>query len=202
MLRRLVYVAILACNVVVILMALFPRSARIELRPEAIGIEQGGAYLAGLNFKHSVLFTVPTDGVSSRESSRLVLTENGRPFGPARAPHSVVREMGGGAYSHWRNELWFSASNGSDPRNNGRTYVAESRRDVRPAVLAGLAVLDLIAIWFAPPQPDEGRATSGLAAHSARAFGGYARGHGRPGACSAPLASRPLGTGRPQCRLV
>lgn len=148
MLRRLSYFAILTCHVVVLLMALFPGSVRFNLRPETIGTEQGKAYLSGLDFGRSVFFTVSTDGFDSGAISRLVLTENGNPLGPAHASHSVIREKGGGAYSHWRNELWFSTSDGSDPRSNGRIYVAEARRDVRRAVLAGLAVLDLIAIWF------------------------------------------------------
>lgn len=57
-------------------------------------------------------------------SSRLVLTEDGRPLGPAHALHDDVRERGGGAYSHWGEALLFSASDGSDPNTNGRRYEA------------------------------------------------------------------------------
>ncbi len=56
------------------------------------------------------------------ETSDLTLHEDGIPLGPAHAAHAVVRDVGAGAYSHWRGSLWFSTRDGSDPRGNGRTY--------------------------------------------------------------------------------
>lgn len=55
-------------------------------------------------------------------ASRLVVLEDGRPLGPAHAPHDEVRQLGGGRFSHWAGYLLFSTSDGSDPRSNGRTY--------------------------------------------------------------------------------
>jgi SAM-dependent methyltransferase len=43
----------------------------------------------------------------------------------------VIRRIGAGAFSHWGRELFFSASDNSDPSTNGRTYhvLAPTRRD-------------------------------------------------------------------------
>jgi predicted O-methyltransferase YrrM len=55
-------------------------------------------------------------------ASPLELLENERPLGPAHCLHAEIREKGGGRYSHWAGNLWFSASDNSDPRANGRRY--------------------------------------------------------------------------------
>lgn len=55
--------------------------------------------------------------------SKLALFEDGKPLGPRNSPHAVIRTDGAGRYSHWgARTLWFSASDNSDPRTNGRQY--------------------------------------------------------------------------------
>lgn len=55
--------------------------------------------------------------------SDLVLLEDGRPLGPPHSLHADIRNLGAGRYSHWtRDSLYFSASDNSDPRRNGRRY--------------------------------------------------------------------------------
>jgi hypothetical protein len=49
------------------------------------------------------------------------LLEDGQPIGAA-APHDVIRQQAGGRFSFWNGTLYFSASDGSDPRNNGHRY--------------------------------------------------------------------------------
>jgi hypothetical protein len=56
--------------------------------------------------------------------SRLVLLEDERPLGPAHATHEIIRQHGGGRYSHWRDRIYLSTRDGSDPNHNGRSYVA------------------------------------------------------------------------------
>lgn len=59
----------------------------------------------------------------SKNQSGLLLFENGKALGLARAPHNEIREKGGGLYSHWLEQtLYFSTSDNSDPRTNGRRY--------------------------------------------------------------------------------
>ena len=55
-------------------------------------------------------------------SSSLLLFEDGRPLGPAHAPHDEMRALGSGRYSHWGPLLYFSTSDNSDPRSNNRRY--------------------------------------------------------------------------------
>jgi hypothetical protein len=75
------------------------------------------------------LATLPEGLLSDRDSaSALRLFEDGRELGPAHASHSDIRQHGGGRYSHWGDQLYFSASDNSDPRTNGRRY---SVREVR-----------------------------------------------------------------------
>lgn len=54
--------------------------------------------------------------------STLELFENGKPLGPPHHPHSEIRELGEGRYSHWGGQIYFSTSDNSDPNTNGRTY--------------------------------------------------------------------------------
>jgi len=56
--------------------------------------------------------------------SPLVLFEDGLPLDFSHAPHDAVRLLGEGRYSHWGDELFFSASDNSDPNTNGRVYTA------------------------------------------------------------------------------
>lgn len=50
------------------------------------------------------------------------LTEDGRPL-TIDHMHSAIRSAGGGRYSPWGSTLYFSATDNSDPRTNGRAYV-------------------------------------------------------------------------------
>jgi len=68
----------------------------------------------------------PGDGVKGGPPSTLRLFEDGKELPSAHAPHVDVREKGEGRYSHWATGLWFSASDNSDPRTNGRTYTWEA----------------------------------------------------------------------------
>jgi SAM-dependent methyltransferase len=62
------------------------------------------------------------DGIDDNERSCVVLLEDGVPLGPAHAHHAVIRSQGGGGFSHWGDTLFFSTSDNSDPRDNGRRY--------------------------------------------------------------------------------
>lgn len=56
------------------------------------------------------------------KASRLILLEDGQIIGPAHTIHEDIRKLGGGCYSHWGNDLYFSTSDNSDPNKNGRRY--------------------------------------------------------------------------------
>ena len=93
------------------------------IEPKQVRAEQGFCYIATLHLGR------PGDKGGTR--SPCVLLENGKPLGPARALHADIRNKGLGRYSHWTpSSLYFSASDNSDPRTNGREYTLVSRRSV------------------------------------------------------------------------
>jgi hypothetical protein len=104
--------------------AVFDASLRVANAPEPfeevldpanMSHEIGLAYQVGL--KHGA----PSDVAGGH--SDLGLFEDGKPLGPRNSSHALIRAEGRGRYSHWgSNALWFSASDNSDPRTNGRQY--------------------------------------------------------------------------------
>jgi hypothetical protein len=56
--------------------------------------------------------------------SSLILLEDGGPLGPPHSAHQTIREVGLGAFSHWGEALYLSASDNSQPNANGRQYTA------------------------------------------------------------------------------
>jgi predicted O-methyltransferase YrrM len=84
--------------------------------------------------------TSPEPGNSNEEPtrSRLRLFEDGKPLGPPHSLSADVRERGRGCYAHWERgtavdkdgmhitDLYFSASDNSDPTKNGRCYTART----------------------------------------------------------------------------
>lgn len=54
--------------------------------------------------------------------SHLRLFEDGHSLGPPHVAHTEIRAQGNGRYSHWGQWLYFSASDDTDPRANGRVY--------------------------------------------------------------------------------
>ena len=87
-----------------------------------IKAEQGHCYTAAVR--------APCAPDTPRGSaSMLRLFEGDRELGPPHAMHQYIRDSGRGAFSHWsgagdarEQAVYFSASDNSDPRVNGRTY--------------------------------------------------------------------------------
>ena len=75
------------------------------------------------------------DDLGHPAASVVRLYEDGLQLGPPHASHDDIRRSGAGRYSHWNGRLYFSSSDGSDPRVNGRRY--EVRAPVRTAALSG-----------------------------------------------------------------
>jgi hypothetical protein len=94
---------------------------KLELVPGTFKAERGHAWFVTLPPEWAEF----SSNVDDLDKSRLRLTEDGVPLGPANATHAEIREEGRGAYSHWLTALYFSTSDNSDPRRNGRAYVVE-----------------------------------------------------------------------------
>src|SRR3954454_18100274 len=90
--------------------------------PIALPLRPPFALDAGLRWRADLPpgFASPSDTNDAPAVSRLRLSEDGCPLGPAHATHVAIEREGRGRYSHWGGALWFSTSDGSDPNANGR----------------------------------------------------------------------------------
>jgi hypothetical protein len=72
---------------------------------------------------HCWIAAVPCGLLSDKDgASRLVVCEDERPLGPGHCGHEDIREKGGGRFSHWGAQVYFSTWDNSDPRTNGHRY--------------------------------------------------------------------------------
>jgi 2-polyprenyl-3-methyl-5-hydroxy-6-metoxy-1,4-benzoquinol methylase len=102
-----------------------PSDAAYRVSPNAPTVflsSEGIVHDAGFCYRIKLDVPVASDNGESHSASLIRLFENGVPLGPSHALHADIRASGGGAYSHWRDDLYFSSSDGSDPRANGRRY--------------------------------------------------------------------------------
>ena len=140
----------------------------------AIRAEQGRAWLAPVSQPRSRLYRVWGADVGRAASGPLLLLEDGVPQPLGDASHESIRSAGGGRYSHWGNDLYFSTADGSDPRSSGREYsvqVAAQMRDrwlILAVLLAAGATIGM-ALWRRqrPQASPTVRRTSALAAGAA-----------------------------------
>jgi hypothetical protein len=123
---------------------LAPPRLEANLVAADMSADSGFAYNAVLP-RAPVGFVIASDGVGNAVSN-LQLRENGQPLGPAHAGHSDIRDNGQGRYSHWRMGLWFSASDSTDPRVNGRSYSVFVRTSLHPFVPAAVVLFDLMVL--------------------------------------------------------
>jgi hypothetical protein len=94
-----------------------------------------------------------TDRLTSHlHPSAAVILENGRELGPGNAQHGDIRTSGAGRFSFWGDWVYLSASDNSDPRVNGRVYVAYGPGPATPYVapLAGVlaALATICGVWL------------------------------------------------------
>jgi hypothetical protein len=64
----------------------------------------------------------PGDVSDRQPQSALRLFEDDREIGPGHSLHDEIREIGGGRFSHWGRQCWFSSSDNADPTSSGRCY--------------------------------------------------------------------------------
>jgi hypothetical protein len=73
----------------------------------------------GYCFLTTIHHRIPSDLESA---SRIQVCEDGVPLPKPHADHSVIRNDGRGAFSHWGSAIYLSTSDNTDPRTNGRSY--------------------------------------------------------------------------------
>ncbi len=90
----------------------------ITIDPEHLEHEDGHCWRAKLSDE------IVSDGPNHETASTLELFEDHLPLGPRHNLHDPIRQLGEGRYSHWNGSVYFSSSDGTDPRHNRRTYLA------------------------------------------------------------------------------
>ena len=83
-----------------------------------------------INHIKKKLYTVPIDinipGIKYYNKCKFYLLENNIPIGKHEFYHNNIAENGNGLYNFWTsNTLYFSSSDGSDPRTNGYEYAID-----------------------------------------------------------------------------
>jgi len=138
----LVGVAMFGCGLV---LSLVEFDLRVKIKPDQIDNPSGFQYTfvspSSPSFGH-----IRSDTMKDPKGSRLRLYEDGIELGPRHSLHSDIAARGGGSFSQWHGYLYFSTSDNSDPRTNGRRYEAAyviyvSRFLSLPPLLFGAIVL-------------------------------------------------------------
>ena len=119
---------------------------RLEATLTAADIVADGGFAYRTPVRAPAGFRIVGDSGAASTISRLQLREDGKLLGPDHAGHADIRQAGGGRYSHWGTGLWFSASDSSDPRSNGRSYAISARASVHPLAFAAVALFDVLVL--------------------------------------------------------
>jgi len=84
--------------------------------------EKGNCYLI-----YVPQFGEKSDVDENPNRSTFKLFEDNKPLGPSHSKHKDIREKGKGKYSHYQAWIFFSTSDNTDPRTNGRVYKFETK---------------------------------------------------------------------------
>lgn len=137
--RSLALPIALAWLAAVTLLHFSARSDRVTLKVSSIQHEQRCAYVTTLTLHPPAwpVMVLGGDTLSEPDASDLEVLEDGRSIGAAHSAHDEVRSQGGGRFSYWKDSLYFSSADCTDPRTNGRRYQAR----VTPVVALWARVL-------------------------------------------------------------
>lgn len=116
----------------------------VVLSPAEVRQESGHAYIARLPSRLYGMFVLIGDTGDALGQSDLQLFENGQPLGPGHTLHQDIRERGAGRFSHWVDQVYFSATDNTDPSINGRAYEAVGH--VRLQIFAGFVISFLLLL--------------------------------------------------------
>jgi len=147
--RGLALTCAVCINVALLLTDALAPEIRLTLDSASIQTEEGHAFITPISSRYGRVFQIKADSLLDPVTSSLRLMEDGNPLGPVHASHARIRSNGNGAYSHWGSSLYFSTSDNSDPRTNGRRYVAQATTHLSSTLqIMGLVVLGCIGLLF------------------------------------------------------
>jgi peptidoglycan/LPS O-acetylase OafA/YrhL len=158
---KIVLAAVLAVSIVattgisLLLTHQFELSAEID--STQVQHEAGYAFTVAAPTGARSWLSLPMDGPGKERQSTLKVFENGNALGPPHSSHNSIRRVGSGGFSHWGDYVYFSASDDSDPRSNGRRYTVSAQLELIPllwwcaaitlaAILAGYIALALLGV--------------------------------------------------------
>jgi len=98
-----------------------PGPRRID--PATVTLQSGHAYWVQLPIEWLAFASDQADP----QRSTLVVKEDGVALGPGNSALLTVQRVGRGSFLHWGSWLYFSSSDNTDPRTNGRKYRAMLR---------------------------------------------------------------------------
>ncbi len=162
-LERLRRRAVMAFDSVIVLVAvavifLFAAAAmaprfKTSVATDQISAEGGHAFTFGPGFEAHWPYAIPSHPDFTLAPDDIKVTENGKFFGTLEPAHDTIRQLGDGRFNSWQGTIWFSSSDNTDPRINGRVYgvrvkarLAQSAAVARTWSLAILAVLILCRV--------------------------------------------------------
>ena len=137
-------IAVVGFNLAVFTAPLWKPDWELRLNTRRMSHEFDYAYTVPLQTVAHFPFQLVGDLNTEPQASSLKLSEDGVTLGPAHSVHATIRTQGGGRFSHWYDTLYFSSSDGSDPRTNGRQYTATAVPQLPPAVWKIAIALDLL----------------------------------------------------------
>ena len=137
--------ALLALNLVVGALILLVPTVIVPIPASATNPEIGHNFIATVDIPAPFPYIFAFDtSVDPRRADATVL-EDGHPLGPPHTIHSRIRSAGAGHLSFWSGSIYFSTSDNSDPRTNGRTYAARAEPALPRRITWSLIALDIVA---------------------------------------------------------
>jgi hypothetical protein len=86
---------------------------------------------------------------SHQVSSAAEVLENGQPLkGMSTYKHEEISRLGRGRYSFWQGNVYFSSSDNTDPRSNGRKYEIRNQITVSNTVLITASLICIFILIF------------------------------------------------------
>ncbi len=125
------------------------RIPRLEAPMEAsqISAEEGHAFTFDPSLQTHWPYVVPSHPAFQLAPGDVQLIEDGRPLGSLEPAHDTIRQRGGGLFNFWQDTLWFSTSDNTDPRTNGRTYTVRVKaRMARSAEVAEVLAIGILVV--------------------------------------------------------
>lgn len=124
-------------------------TVHLAVAPEAVVHQDGYRHVVAVPQSLLDGWPIPADSVDDPAASTAVVLENGTPIGIPHRTVDAIAVRGHGRLSHWGSsaaqKVYFSSSDGSDPRANGGVYVVRFTK-TPPGWLVTAAVLVLLAV--------------------------------------------------------